>query len=89
MTTALDIGSRRELFVDRHLIDCLDNARLVLNHPAARGGDHLRCAVGDCRARVPDGILRRWAVPIVLPHHAAGGLRGWRRTSGYLLRGER
>ena len=33
MTAALNVGNRRELFVDRHLIDRLDNARLVLHHP--------------------------------------------------------
>ena len=30
---ALDIGSRRELFVDRYLIDRLDNATLKLHQP--------------------------------------------------------
>ena len=29
----VDIGSRRELFVDRHLIDRLDNARLIVQRP--------------------------------------------------------
>ncbi len=29
----IDIGSRRELFVDRHLIDRLDGARLALHRP--------------------------------------------------------
>jgi len=32
----IDIGSRRELFVDRLLIDRLDGARLVLHHPQPR-----------------------------------------------------
>lgn len=32
----IDIGSRRELFVDRYLIDKLDGARLTLHHPQAR-----------------------------------------------------
>lgn len=32
----IDIGSRRELFVDTHLIDRLDDARLVLHRPQAR-----------------------------------------------------
>ena len=31
--TVLDIGSRRELFVDSHLIDRLENARLMLHEP--------------------------------------------------------
>jgi len=34
--TPIDISSRRELFVDRHLIDRLDGARLVLHHPQPR-----------------------------------------------------
>jgi len=32
----IEIGSRRELFVDRHLIDKLEGARLALHHPQAR-----------------------------------------------------
>lgn len=32
-----DIGSRRELFVDRYLIDRMEGARLVLNHPRDAG----------------------------------------------------
>lgn len=32
----IEIGSRRELFVDRHLIDELDGVRLTLHHPQAR-----------------------------------------------------
>ena len=31
--TVVDIGSRRELFVDRHLIDTLTGCRLELHHP--------------------------------------------------------
>lgn len=34
---AIDIGSRRELFVDRYLIHRLDDARLVLHHPRDEG----------------------------------------------------
>lgn len=34
---AIDIGSRRELFIDRYLIDRLDDARLVLHHPRDEG----------------------------------------------------
>ena len=34
--TTVEIGSRRELFVDRHLIASLDGARLVLHRPQAR-----------------------------------------------------
>ena len=33
----VDIGSRRELFVDRHLVDRLDGAALVLQRPVDRG----------------------------------------------------
>ncbi len=33
----IDIGSRRELFVDRELIDRLDNASLRLHHPRREG----------------------------------------------------
>jgi hypothetical protein len=33
---AIDIGSRRELFVDQHLIEKLDGARLTLHHPQPR-----------------------------------------------------
>jgi hypothetical protein len=33
----VEIGSRRELFVDRHLIDRLDGARLQLHHPRRAG----------------------------------------------------
>lgn len=33
---AIDIGSRRELFVDRHLIDQLDGARLAMHRPQPR-----------------------------------------------------
>ena len=29
----IDIGSRRELFVDDHLIDSMDGVRLLLNRP--------------------------------------------------------
>ena len=32
----VDIGSQRELFVDHHLIDRLENARLVLHRPQPR-----------------------------------------------------
>ena len=32
----IDIGSRRELFVDRHLIERLENARLVVHRPQPR-----------------------------------------------------
>ncbi|MBM4037565.1 MAG: hypothetical protein FJ290_03540 [Planctomycetes bacterium] len=32
----VDIGSRRELFVDDHLIDRMENARLILHHPQPR-----------------------------------------------------
>ena len=32
----IEIGSRRELFVDHHLIDKLDNARLTLHRPQRR-----------------------------------------------------
>ena len=32
----IDIGSRRELFVDNYLIDHLDGARLYLHHPQPR-----------------------------------------------------
>lgn len=32
----IEIGSRRELFVDRHLIDRIDGARLTLHRPQAR-----------------------------------------------------
>ena len=32
----IDIGSRRELFVDRYLIETLDDARLTLHHPRPR-----------------------------------------------------
>lgn len=32
----LDIGSRRELFVDHHLIEKLDGARLALHRPQPR-----------------------------------------------------
>lgn len=31
--TVVDIGSRRELFIDRHLIDTLAGCRLELHHP--------------------------------------------------------
>ncbi|MCG6156974.1 hypothetical protein [Rubinisphaera margarita] len=34
---AIQIGSRRELLVDHHLIDKLENVRLVLNHPRDEG----------------------------------------------------
>lgn len=34
--TPIDIGSRRELFVDGHLIERLDGARLELRHPVPR-----------------------------------------------------
>ena len=34
---AIDIGSRRELFVDQYLIDRMDNTRLVLHHPRDEG----------------------------------------------------
>jgi len=34
--TPVDIGSRRELFVDRHLVERLDGARLELHHPRPR-----------------------------------------------------
>lgn len=37
MKTTVDIGDRRELFVDRHLIDRLDNARLALHEPVSGG----------------------------------------------------
>jgi hypothetical protein len=33
----IDIGSRRELFVDHYLIDCLDGVRLVLHRPRDEG----------------------------------------------------
>jgi hypothetical protein len=32
----IDIGSRRELFVDRYLIDHLDGARLEMHRPQPR-----------------------------------------------------
>ena len=32
-TRPVDIGSRRELFVDRHLIERIEGAQLVLHHP--------------------------------------------------------
>jgi hypothetical protein len=32
----IDIGTRRELFVDRHLIDRLANAELRMHRPSAR-----------------------------------------------------
>ena len=32
----IDIGSRRELFVDQHLIDRMDGAQLVLHRPQPR-----------------------------------------------------
>jgi len=32
----IDIGSRRELFVDHHLIGSMNGARLVLHRPQAR-----------------------------------------------------
>jgi hypothetical protein len=35
--TPIDIGSRRELFLDRLLIDSLKNARAVLHHPVEKG----------------------------------------------------
>lgn len=35
--TVIDIGSRRELFVDHYLIGKLDNVRLVLNRPRDEG----------------------------------------------------
>ena len=34
---AVDIGSRRELFVDRYLIEALDGCRLELHHPRREG----------------------------------------------------
>ena len=34
----INIGSCRELFVDRYLIERLDDARLVLHRPRPRGG---------------------------------------------------
>lgn len=37
MTTALNIGARRELFVDHLLIDRLENARLTLHEPVSGG----------------------------------------------------
>ncbi len=37
MDEVAEIGSRRELFVDRFLIDGMDNARLVLNRPHDEG----------------------------------------------------
>lgn len=33
----IDVGSRRQLFVDRHLIDTQENLRQVLHHPVRRG----------------------------------------------------
>lgn len=33
---AIEIGSRRELFVDQHLIESLDGVRLQLHHPQPR-----------------------------------------------------
>ena len=33
----IDIGSRRELFVDDHLIDSMDGVRLLLNRPQPAG----------------------------------------------------
>jgi hypothetical protein len=36
-TEQIDIGSRRELFVDSYLIDHLDGVRLVLHHPRDAG----------------------------------------------------
>lgn len=35
-SNVIDIGARRELFVDDHLIDTIENARRVLNHPTPR-----------------------------------------------------
>ena len=35
-TEPIDIGSKRELFVDQHLIEKLHSARLTLHHPQAR-----------------------------------------------------
>jgi hypothetical protein len=35
-TDPIDIGSRRELFVDRHLIERLDGTRLVMHRPQSR-----------------------------------------------------
>ena len=32
-TRAVDIGSRRELFVDHYLIERMEGVRLVLHHP--------------------------------------------------------
>ena len=34
---AVDMGSRRELLIDRYLIDHLDNAQLVLHRPRDEG----------------------------------------------------
>ena len=36
MNSAIDIGTRRELFVDEHLIDRMDGVRLDLKHPERR-----------------------------------------------------
>ncbi len=36
-SSALEIGTRRELFVDRYLIDTMSNARLQLNEPRDEG----------------------------------------------------
>jgi hypothetical protein len=33
----INIGSRRELFVDRHLIESTDGVRLTMHHPQLAG----------------------------------------------------
>lgn len=36
-TTAVDIGSRRELFIDQHLIERMEGAKLLMHHPQPAG----------------------------------------------------
>ena len=85
----IDIASRRELFVDRLLIDRLENARLQLHEPVSGG--------------VAIGIDRPWEGPANGPQEGlgrgpahsrsmglhAGGQVGGARGSGHLESVER
>ena len=73
-SSPIEIGSNRQLFVDRHVIDKLTNARLVLHQPVRRE-----------LAIVNEHPWERFGVSYMVTFRDGGKFRAWYRCDGVAL----
>jgi hypothetical protein len=75
--SVIDIGSRRQLFVDRHLLESLENVRQVLHHPVRRG-----------IAIRPELLWEKYGVSYMVAFKDADRYRAWYRVDAADLSSE-